>query len=36
MAAAMPQDIWQGHWPPTVFAVAVVGISAGTAERRTM
>lgn len=24
MAAAL--DIWQGHWPPTVFAVAVVGV----------
>ena len=21
----MLQDVWQGHWPPTVFAVAVVG-----------
>ena len=30
----MPQDVWQGHWPPTVFAVAVVGIFAGTAEHK--
>lgn len=26
LGMALALDIWQGHWPPTVFAVAVVGV----------
>ncbi|CAJ1354948.1 unnamed protein product [Effrenium voratum] len=26
LAMALALDVWQGHWPPTVFAVAVVGV----------
>ncbi|CAE7353895.1 CHLG [Symbiodinium natans] len=26
LGMAITLDIWQGHWPPTVFAVAVVGV----------
>eukprot|EP00439_Symbiodinium_sp_Y106_P005575 s5914_g1.t1 len=26
LGLGMAADVWQGHWPPTVFAVAVVGV----------